>query len=291
MRISTRHLVPVAVLAALAVSTLSLTDDGAADASDGTAHYGGGAGQPTYFFFDAHDTAGAANAAESDPGNQPEWNSSDVCDNNPQLEALMGTQDADSQLYTCALLINDCPVPASGQLLGLTVAPGNDPSTVTDNSTCWTYPDNVDVERTAPQVWLPSERTAQDPVFDVSDRGGAADPAWTLQIAAPNGPKTGTEIRASEATVDGSVPLHSLGETTNGGTETARASFAYVDWSQTKRWAEVTTDGRWIVISQADGLTLDPQVCLDSGMCQETKTLQYIGWDSGRDSATILPHM
>lgn len=289
MSTALRRLAPVAVLAVVASVALTFSADRSAQAAPGTTIYQApGGDQPAYVFLDAQDTAGAG----IDPltNDTRQYDAGSVCDNTPELETLTHGNGDDAQLWYCGNLLNSCPTPAAGRLLGLTIAPGTDPAEVLAHSTCWTYPAEVSIQRTVPQVYV-SSVTAQDPVFDVSVGRSADDPEWNLEIATPDGPKSGTQVRASAETVDGSVPVHALGVTQGSGGETGAASFAYQGWDGVTRWAEVGTDGQWIVVSLKDGLTMDPQICLDSGICQQTRTLEYVGWDGSRDSATILPHM
>ncbi|HEX3932034.1 MAG TPA: hypothetical protein VHW64_15125 [Nocardioides sp.] len=284
-----RRIGPAAALVAVGAAVFTFAGHAGADAADGTSIYqGSGADQPAYVFLDARDSAAA--------GVDPEWSdgqydAGSVCDANPQLKTLTHGNGDDAQVWYCGELLNACPTPAAGRLLGIAVAPGTDPAQVLRASTCWTYPAGQSIERTAPEVYLPAV-TAQDPVFEVAKDSSAADPEWDLEISAPGGPTSGTQIRASHQTVDGSLALHSLGVTAgDGAAETASTSFAYQDWDGAKAWAEVGPGNEWIVVSLADGLRMDPQICLDSGICQQARTLHYVGSDGSRDSATILSHM
>jgi hypothetical protein len=218
------------------------------------------------------------------------YNASGVCDSNPELEARMSANGDMAALWYCNDLLDSCPVTPAGRLLGVTVAPGKDPDEVLAHSTCWTYSAAGPIERTAPVVWLPTA-TAQDPVFDIAQGTSAPEPARSLDITVPGGLKTGTKVRASEATIDGSVKLHSLGITSGTGSETKAYDFRYYGTDGEQHWAMVGADDEWITTSLADGVTMDPQVCLDSGICQETKTLHYVDGEGHAESATILPHM
>lgn len=277
MRLSPRHLVPLAAIVAIAVSALSLSDDGDAQASDGTTFYQGtGDGQPAYFFFDGSDTARVADDAAG------------VCDDNPQLEARMGTQDAGQRRQTCGTLLASCPSTAASTLLGITVAPGKDPATVTAHSTCWSYPAGVSIERPAPAV--PQPDMGSDPAFSITQDGQTFRHEY-LWLATPGGPKSGTEVRASYETVDGSVVLHSLGVAIGGDDvpEAASLSFEYIDRKDgNPRWAEISSDLQWITTELPDGLRLDPQICLDSGICQKASTIAYVGAHGEALTAQVL---
>lgn len=286
---SLRRILPVAVLAAVAASAFTLIDGGGADAAGGTTELGGAAGQSAYFFFDAQDTAGAAINPEDSNADARAYNASSVCDNNPALEAAMAAGGSDAALWYCVDLVTACTSPQAGRLLGITVAPGKDPEEVLAASTCWNYSAGESIERTAPVVYLPTV-TAQDPVFQVTTGSVTAEPSWTLGITVPGGLKTGTEVRASEATVDGSIALHSLGITSGAG-EAKAYDFKYLGWDGEPHWAMVGANDEWITTSLADGVTMDPQACLDSGICHESRTLQYVDGGGHPDSAVILPHM
>lgn len=289
---SLHRLAPVAVIAALGAGAFTLADDGGADAANGTTYYHStAASQPTYFFFDAEDTAGAAIDPMVSNENARAYNSSGVCDNNPALEDRMAANGSDAALWYCGALLDSCPDTPAGQLLGVTVVPGQDPDEVLAKSTCWTYPAGASIERTAPFVYLPAV-TAQDPVFVIAHGPGSTpEPVWSISVQVPGGPERGTEIRASEATVDGSVKVHSLGLTPNGGTETKGYDFSYVGSDGVQRWAMIGADDRWITTAVADGVTMDPQICLESGVCQETKTIQYVNGWGDFETATIQAHM
>src|SRR6201999_617483 len=126
-----------------------------------------------------------------------------------------------------------------------------------------------------PQVYLP-EPNAEDPVFQVTDGSAPVDMEWNLDVHDP-ADGASTRVRASHAEVEGSVDLQSLGlrsSATGYATENAGWFFTYQDWDGVQRWAQIRvtpgagdehTTYQWITTSVADGVNLDPQICLDSG--------------------------